>query len=568
MSQNDSIILDTIIDQYKTNLGSDLNDGEVFSFFACEQILKDFDLSIEEIKSGNIGDGNDGGIDGFFIFIDGEIIEEEIEDISSIRKNPEISLYIIQSKKNKSFSETVFDKLIVTTSQIFSLEENISSTSFNEPLIEKINLFRKIFLDLSPKKPVLKIKFFYAARGDSNSVNNNVSIKANKLSVQTKQLLRPSEVSISLYGSSELLDLSRKEKSYTLKLNFIEQCLSKSENNYVVLSNIPDYYKFITNESGVLKKHIFESNVRDFQGLNEVNKDIMESLQSIGETDFWWLNNGVTIIASNAQIVGKSITLDDVEIVNGLQTTRCIDAFFKSHNTNQVDINSIIDNKSILIKIIITKDQITRDNIIKATNFQTSIPAASFRATERIQRNIEDFFKKHDWYYDRRKNYYKNLNKPAERIIGIPYLAQAMVAISNLEPHISRGRPTSIIKKDSEYEKIFSESFDIVIFLRSVQILKRVEKIIRNTSKDIDLALKRNFRFHIALSVVIDILNSKKYRPSEVANIDLEDISEYVVETNTKSVLFLAEKFIKDKQSTPDKTAKSKDFTDFLISSL
>jgi len=46
-----------------------------------------------------------------------------------------------------------------------------------------------------------------------------------------------------------------------------------------------------------------------------VNKDISTTLQSTDENiDFWWLNNGITIIASHATIHGYSITLDNVYV--------------------------------------------------------------------------------------------------------------------------------------------------------------------------------------------------------------------------------------------------------------
>ena len=40
-------------------------------FLALEQILKDEDLSFDEIMSGLVDGRQDGGIDGFYIFING-----------------------------------------------------------------------------------------------------------------------------------------------------------------------------------------------------------------------------------------------------------------------------------------------------------------------------------------------------------------------------------------------------------------------------------------------------------------------------------------------------------------
>jgi AIPR protein. len=105
-----------------------------------------------------------------------------------------------------------------------------------------------------------------------------------------------------------------------------------------------------------------------------------------------------------ATIAGKTITLDDVQIVNGLQTTNSI---YEYMNT----LAKVDDKRAILVKIIVANKLEARDRIIKATNFQTPVPAASLRATEPIQRDIEDYFLNKDWFYDRRKNYYKNIGK-------------------------------------------------------------------------------------------------------------------------------------------------------------
>lgn len=116
----------------------------------------------------------------------------------------------------------------------------------------------------------------------------------------------------------------RKVKNYTLELPF-KDILSSGE-RYVILTKLDDYYKFIT-ENNVLKKYIFDANFRAFMGLNSVNEDIKGTLEKENE-DFWLLNNGVTILVNSASIIGKSLQADDVQIVNGLQTSHSIYNYF------------------------------------------------------------------------------------------------------------------------------------------------------------------------------------------------------------------------------------------------
>src|SRR5215471_9657749 len=53
---------------------------------------------------------------------------------------------------------------------------------------------------------------------------------------------------------------------------------------------------------------------------------------------------------------------------------------------------------------------------------------------------------------------YKNSGKPANRIVGIPALAQAYVSIVRQEPHLARAKPASLVKLQADYAKVFSDT--------------------------------------------------------------------------------------------------------------
>jgi hypothetical protein len=71
-----------------------------------------------------------------------------------------------------------------------------------------------------------------------------------------------------------------------------------------LIAKLFDYYRFIRDEQGHLRRYLFDSNVRDYLGENKVNLDIAASLDDETGPDFLWLNNGVTILATNAVIRG------------------------------------------------------------------------------------------------------------------------------------------------------------------------------------------------------------------------------------------------------------------------
>src|SRR4029077_8963336 len=115
-----------------------------------------------------------------------------------------------------------------------------------------------------------------------------------------------------------------------------------------------------------------------------VNADILKTLADSEAPDFWWLNNGVTILATDATVVGKTINLVDIQIVNGLQTTESVYRHFQNGGRATGD-------SSLMIKIIVSKDSRHRDRIIQATNNQNVVDPAGLWASDKVQRDIEEF---------------------------------------------------------------------------------------------------------------------------------------------------------------------------------
>lgn len=236
MTSNDVIVLDSILEQKKKQMANSLSDSDYFELFTFEQSLKDYDLTYDELKSGKIGGADDGGIDGFFIFINGELIDDDT-DLNEFKKNPLLELYLIQAKREASFSEKTFDRLIATTIDIFDLTKDMSKLKsfYNSYLIDKATLFRDAYLNLASHHPELTIHYKYASKGDVNEIDTKVENRAEILRKTNVKYFTGSKSIVEFWGARELLDASRIEKSYTLQLNFLENYLSRGVNNYIIL---------------------------------------------------------------------------------------------------------------------------------------------------------------------------------------------------------------------------------------------------------------------------------------------------------------------------------------------
>lgn len=500
---NDQIILSQIIQEKCAESEDELTIAGYFEIYTASEILKDYDLTYDDISYGIVGDGGDGGIDSIFTFVNGELIKEDTE-INSNQKKNHIELVVIQSKTSSSFKEDAIIKFRESAEDLFNLANNPDdfSARYNEDLIDKSKLFRNAYSKLAASFPKLEIHYFYATQGDE--IHPNVAGKVPKLQEDLGKMFGGAEFSFAFVGASELLEMTRNVPSTSRILNVSESPIGTDAGSYICLVTLSKYFEFIS-DCGALSRSIFESNVRDYQGSVIVNKGIRKTLENKNSENFWYLNNGVTIITPKAVLAGKQLTIEDPQIVNGLQTSHEIYQHF-----SQLDDHSG-DDRSVLVRVICEEDEEARDRIIRATNSQTSIPPASLRSSDEIHRNIEDFLKANGYFYDRKKNHYKNLGMPVAKIISIPYMAQTMMATTLLKPDSARARPSTLINSDTEYKKIFSLDIPIGTYLKVIQLMKTVEHFLKPENCGIAIERKTitNIKFYVATMVSIELVGRK-----------------------------------------------------------
>ena len=173
-------------------------------------------------------------------------------------------------------------------------------------------------------------------------------------------------------------------------------------------------------------------------------------------------------------MTGDTVTIENPQIVNGLQTSTQVAKYCSVDSE---------DGRKVMIKIVSSENEEVRDKIIKATNRQNPIQPATLRATDKIQRDIEAALKSVGLFYDRRKNYYKNQDKPLDKIVSIPLMAQALMAVILGRPDAARARPSSLIKKDDDYSSVFSEGFPIGVYTAIAELIRRVDVVLKNRAQ-------------------------------------------------------------------------------------
>lgn len=527
MAKNDLFLLDSILEDYKTKRFPSYDEGETFEFFATEQILKQFELNESQLLSGSVDGRNDGGIDEFFVFVNGHLAES-IPDEFWPKSNATLEIYIITCKHDDSFKQSPITTMFPSLVELFDFKKTAQclSESYNEKVIRKRTLFLETYKRLATILSDFKIHIIYSCRGSEDLIEDNILSKAKQTEQMCQECFSDCIVEFSFVGNETLLKSHRKRRNYGLNLQFNESF--SLDGQYVVLSKINDYYKFITDEDGKIKKYIFAMNVRDYLGLNPVNQDILQTLETDSKNDFWWLNNGITIIGSDAHIVGNIITIENVQIVNGLQTSESIYRHF-SNNYNE-------DTRSILIKIIISKDPDTIKRIIYATNNQTNVNVPELCANEIVQLNIDEALKAHDIYYDRRHNTYKNEGIADEKIITPLFLAGTYIFLIHKSPFIASGLKQRFMRDKEKYGKVFSENTDVQIWYPLALIEKKTELYLneirkKNSFSYSQLKFTKKYRYIIMFLAISKIIGKYSFGINDVVNFDFSLYTQSVAET-------------------------------------
>ncbi|MDG2276097.1 MAG: AIPR family protein [Flavobacteriaceae bacterium] len=523
MADNNQIVLETLIEQNRTELYPELSINDYFHLFVTEQVMKDLELSYDEIEEGIVDNGGDGGIDSIYTFVNQELVQRD-SDLIDAKRNAVIDVFILQSKNVNSFGETPIEKCNSSAIDIFDLNKTIDSLRpvYNSDLLANVEVFRKQYLHLASKFPILRFHYFYVTKGAE--VHPNVERKIQILVDSIRGHFDKAEVNFEFVTAKKLIDLSRKEQLRSKDVVLKDNPISTQDGGYIAIVPIKNYFDFITDDADDLIRYFFDANIRDYQVNVDVNKEIRQTLISQNpDEDFWWLNNGVTITAIDATFASKKLHIEDPQIVNGLQTSFEIHKYFTE---NRID----NEERNVLLRVIKVQDEKSRLNVIKATNSQTNIPPASLRATDPIHRDIEDFLLSKGLYYDRRKNYHKNQGKPINKIVSIPYLAQVITGIYNQKPDYARARPSTLIKNNTDYKNIFNDSLSLEMYHKGVLIQKKVEILLKEFNRP---KLSRpqigDIKFHVAMYVTAILCKKAHPTSLEIGQIDVAKMTDEMV---------------------------------------
>jgi len=495
-------IVQSYIDDFLKSQQIDEKDSskqfEMFSSYCAvaQQYTEVFDLN--DILTGA---GGDCGIDGIAIIANGTIIssKEEVDDLIELNKGLSDMLFVfIQSKTSSGFSSGEMGTFGAGVVDFFSETPQFVRNQFIQ---EKSDLINYIFSKAVHFKSKPCCFLYYVTTGkwvdDQNCVarKNMIIHDLEELDLFKEVQFIPVDVKLIQKYYRNTIDVIETEIDFSQKVLLPD--IPKIKQSYLGYVDYEEYLKLIVGDNGEIRKNVFYDNVRDYQGDNEVNIEIAETIKS-ASNKFILLNNGVTIICKKLTNLRNKFTLTDYQIVNGCQTSHVL-------YYNKEFING---NLQIPIKLIETLDEDTVNNIIKATNRQTQVTNEQLIALNEFHIQLEAFYQTFSGtqklYYERRSKQYNYMTEVEKvRIVTISTQIKAAAAMFFDKPHLASRYYGRLLKS---VDGIFNEEHKLSPYYTCAYLLYKLEYLFRNKLLP---AQYRKFRYHILMLIKYDFSDGK-----------------------------------------------------------
>ncbi|HHD0436047.1 TPA: AIPR family protein [Klebsiella pneumoniae] len=503
MDKITSSLLDTFSEQYELTR---LDKSERFEHFSNFAIVSKLIRSTFDLEDIHTGAGNDCGIDGIIISINGKIIDsvDSFNDFLPNCSYIDVDILFIQSKTTSSFDGA---QILNFCHGVKDFLTDPSTLPQNQKVQEIKQLWNEILLHsdmMHSRLPIIRL--YYVCTGvwvDDPHLKS--LIDQSKLEIQKMALF--DRVFFTPYGAIDIqrLYLDTKNKLSTT-INFPNRItlpdINGIKESFFGVVPFLEYIKLIQDENGTIY-NIFYDNVRDFQGENRVNTKIKTTLEE-GKFDlFSVLNNGVTVVTNSLTSAGNRFTLRDYQIVNGCQTSNVL------HSCQTL---AGIESVNVPIKIIVTDDDDIKTDITLATNSQTEVKPEQLEALSVCQKQLELYYnteKSVSLYYERRSQQYNSLSIKKTQIVSIGTQIKCYASMFLYSPHLVSGYYGTIFNRFKD--QMFNLTHKLLPYYICSLTLFRIDQLFRseNLRKD-----HKKYKYLVLMVVRIIVMDKKPLPPN------------------------------------------------------
>jgi hypothetical protein len=577
-------MLDPIIDSKMKKFKLDMelshsNDGVVFEKFVNYSVLNGhqpgaFNGDNELFDKVNIGGYNDMGIDGIAIKINGILIRSLDETKSLIEKLPklEIEFIFIQSKYKDTFTKGEFISFVSGVRDFLALNSRMPHSIEIQELIEiKDYLISEDAVYRWVKNPLIRLYYVTMAKLHDSATQDALAeqFKDDILKLNTYQ-----EPVIHFMNRNDLKSIiDSNESNFDQTINFIYSMpLTKVEgvnDSCVLLCYATELKKILQSPDGLIRKSLFDDNVRDFQGNNTINSAINATINTDPQK-FVLLNNGITIVCEKYSQANMQINIKNPQIVNGCQTSHVL----------YDNIDKVLEKTPIIIKLISTENGEITNQIVKGTNSQNIVYSEAFETIKPFHKDLENFINAlspeyERFYYERRsKQYDHNPTIKYYQKINFRIITQSFVGMFLNSPHLTHKHESKLLEIYSD--RIFLDHQSKYPYFSSAFSYYKLEALFRRN--EIDSKQFYAFKMHL-LMIFREVVSSHAQDINDENSMEMtcKKILTVLKDVNkTKESFLKATQIFDEARNTWINEMKrdkfgikdQKDFTDLLLSKL
>ena len=493
-----NIIIKSLLNEFSAEqeLGR-LPEDQRFEHFAAFVTVKRQHRDTFSTSDVVTGSGGDSGIDGFAAIVNGTLVPDidELEDIASTSGHLDVTLVFVQAQRSAAFNSSKIGTFGFGVGDFLSKRTRLKR---NKRIGELAALTQAIYSHSTKfKRGLPACKLYYVTTGkwedDPDLVARKDAVIAD---LEKLQLL--GQVDFFPIDANGIRELYQQAKNAIRReFEFVNKAVVPPIANvteaYIGILPVNELLKILTDDDGDITKSVFYDNVRDWQGDNDVNREIQSTLRSDHSTRFALMNNGVTIIARELGKVGNAFSIEDFQIVNGCQSCHVL---FEAARDNTL-------NSSIMVplRLIVTQDEDVINGIIRATNRQTEVKDEQFFALTEFPKQLESYFSAFSdstkrLYYERRSRQYDSQSVEKTRVVTQANLARSFSAMFLGDPHtVARSAKTIRGKLGDE---IFAENHQLIPYYVAAFALYKLEYLFR--SRKVDPKYKPG-RYHLLYAV-------------------------------------------------------------------
>lgn len=271
-------------------------------------------------------------------------------------------------------------------------------------------------------------------------------------------------------------------------------------------------------------------NIRSFKGSTEVNNALASTLRG-SPNDFWYLNNGLTILCtkiSKKPLGGSArdsglFECEGVSIVNGAQTVGVIGMVAESASGS-------VESARVLVRLITLEEcpQGFDKTVARATNTQNRIERRDFAALDPNQRRLAG-----ELLLDGKSYAYKSGDTDPKQADGCT-IVDATVALACAEEDVTLAvqakREIGRLWEDMEsapYTTLFNDETTAIELWRAVEIMREVDSTLRNLAK-LDRPRADMVAVHGNRLILHRVFQDKCIRQFRAERVDLKGIKSRV----------------------------------------